>query len=103
MSTGEQKKLNAYTQKLWDRFVERLNAGLPLTLGEWNKLGVASKEVWEACYSEWRIKNVALQSHFIADTMMGGRLATEAVWDILPTAVQEKFLNLWSKENAKQD
>jgi len=88
---------------LRELFINRLNAGLPVTLKEWEELGNAGKEVWEHCLTEYRLKNHALQAHYLADSMMGGTLAIETVWDILPEEVQDKFQRHWSKLNAEQD
>ena len=84
-------------------FADRLNAGLPLTLEEWRALGDNSKDVWEECYTEWQLKTVALNAHFLADSIKGGTLAVEAVWDILPANVQDRYLAAWSTKNVNKD
>lgn len=89
--------------ELRELYINRLNAGLPLTLEEWEKLGDSGREVWEHCLTEYRLKNHALQAHYLADSMRGGTLAIETVWDILPEEVQERFQRHWSKQNAEQN
>lgn len=98
-----QADLNESVGDLRELFIERINAGLPLTLKEWEDLDDNSKEVWEAVLSEYRLKNIALEAHYLADSVMGGTLAIETVWDILPEEVQDRFQRHWSKLNAKQD
>lgn len=84
-------------------FIERVNAGLFVSLEEWNTFGAEAKEVWEEIYTENLLKRVALEAHFIADSMRGGTLAIEAVWDVLPEDVQNKYLTAWSSQNAAQN
>ncbi len=99
----QQGELNDSVGELRELFIERVNAGLPLRLSEWRVLGENAKKVWEAVFTEYRLKNLALEAHYLADSMVGGTLAIETVWDILPEEVQERFQRHWSKQNAKQD
>ena len=101
--TSEQDLLNKDTELLYQIFVNRLNAGLPLTLAEWSELGKSSKEIWETCYQDWRIKDKAINALYIGEVVNGGTLAVEAVWDILPEDVQAQYLKIWSKQNAEQN
>lgn len=98
-----QVKLDEAKAKLHAGFADRLNAGLPITLEEWRAMQDDSKDVWEECYAEWHLKNIALTAHFLADSIRGGTLAIEAVWDILPENVQNKYLAAWSTKNADQN
>ena len=98
-----QQKQGENVDALHSGFADRLNAGLPLTLEEWRAMDDASKDVWEECYAEWHLKNIALKAHFLADSIRGGTLAVEAVWDILPEHIQNKYLTAWSTKNADQN
>lgn len=89
-------------ENLAQYFADRLNAGLPLTLTEWKKLSATNREIWEQCYTEYQLKRIALESHYLADTLAGGTLAVETVWDILPEEVQNKYLSKWAVKNAEQ-
>ena len=99
----QQAKQQVNVDALHAGFADRLNAGLPVTLEEWREMSDASKDVWEECYAEWHLKNIALQAHFLADSIRGGTLAIEAVWDILPSNVQDKYLAAWSTKNADKN
>lgn len=92
--------LDRAVENLRDYYADRLNAGIPLTLEEWDKLTPINKELWEEAITQFRIKEIALKSHFLADTLTGGTLAVEAVWEMLPEDVQDTYLKKWGKKNA---
>lgn len=89
-------------QKLKDYYSERLNADIPLSFEEWGKLSRRNKEIYEECVAEKKIKEVALLSYFLSDTLKGGTLAVEAVWDILPETTQDAYIKKWGKINAQR-
>lgn len=90
------------TEDLKDYFIKRINAGLPLTLEEWGALEDNCKDVWEETYQEYVMKSHALQAHYIADTLAGGRLAVDTIFDILPEKIQDEYMKKWSLENADE-
>jgi len=89
-------------EKLLTYFANRLNAGLPLTLKEWEKLSEVNREIWEEAYTQYKVKDLAITAHFIADSIKGGTLAIEAVWDILPEDVQDAYVKKWGELNAER-
>lgn len=94
------EKLEKAVDQLKEYFIRRLNAGIPLTVEEWENLSLGNQDVWEEVFQEFKLKSLALQAHYIADTLAGGTLAVETVWDILPENVQDEYLKKWGKQNA---
>jgi hypothetical protein len=94
--------MNKAEQELREYYTNRLNAGLPLTLLEWDILSDLNRAIWVQTLADFKLKELAITARFIADSIQGGTLAIEAVWDTLPETVQDKYLKQWSQENAKR-
>lgn len=96
-------ELDEKKDTLRSAYADRINAGLPLTLEEWKALSKDCKDVWEECLAESQMIKTAMLAHFIADSMAGGTLAVEAVWEILPAEVQGRYVAAWSRKNAQSE
>lgn len=86
-----------------DYFAKRLNAGLPLSLEEWQKLSPVNQALWEDSYAEYLFKRDAFKAHLLADAVRGGRIAIKIVWDLLDEKTQELYLTAWAVEDAKSN
>lgn len=93
------KKIDA----LRDYFAKRLNAGIPLTLEEWQKLSDLNKAIWEDAYAEYIFKRDAFKAHLLSDAIKGGRIAVKIVWDLLDEKTQELYLLKWQVEDAQSN